>query len=229
MRATRWTRGGRLTFTLSNVTLDAAYASLHADVLEGQYVLLTITDTGHGMERDVIDQIFEPFFTHQARRRGDGPGPVHGLRLQSARARATSRCTARPAPARRLKFTCPVRWKKLAEPPAGLTGPVLGGGETILVGGRRCARAAHGGRHAARPGLRRAACGRRRLGAGPAGHGRGHRPAVYGRGHARSRQQQGAGAAGPAAAAGAGRVVYLGLYAQRPSCRVDGWTRAWSC
>eukprot|EP01133_Synstelium_polycarpum_P028837 gene28837-35125_t len=51
-------KGGRLTFTLSNVTLDAAYASLHADVLAGQYVLLTITDTGHGMERDVIDQIF---------------------------------------------------------------------------------------------------------------------------------------------------------------------------
>ena len=125
-------KGGRLTFTLSNVTLDAAYASLHADVLEGQYVLLTITDMGHGMERDVIDQIFEPFFT--TKREGEGTGlglsMAYGFIRQSA---GHIKVHSAPGAGTTFKIYLPRSLEKLAEPPAGLTGPVLGGGETILV------------------------------------------------------------------------------------------------
>ncbi len=125
-------KGGRLTFTLSNVTLDAAYASLHADVLEGQYVLLTITDTGHGMEREVIDQIFEPFFT--TKREGEGTGlglsMAYGFIRQSA---GHIKVHSAPGAGTTFKIYLPRSLEKLAEPPADLTGPVLGGGETILV------------------------------------------------------------------------------------------------
>ncbi|WP_230492135.1 MULTISPECIES: PAS domain-containing protein [unclassified Janthinobacterium] len=125
-------KGGRLTFTLSNVTLDAAYASLHADVLEGQYVLLTITDTGHGMERDVIDQIFEPFFT--TKREGEGTGlglsMAYGFIRQSA---GHIKVHSAPGAGTTFKIYLPRSLETLAEPPPGLTGPVLGGSETILV------------------------------------------------------------------------------------------------
>ncbi|OEZ72817.1 blue-light-activated protein [Janthinobacterium sp. HH103] len=125
-------KGGRLTFTLSNVTLDAAYASLHADVLEGQYVLLTITDTGHGMERDVIDQIFEPFFTTKKEGEGTGLGlsMAYGFIRQSA---GHIKVHSAPGAGTTFKIYLPRSLEKLAEPPPGLTGPVLGGGETILV------------------------------------------------------------------------------------------------
>ena len=125
-------KGGRLTFTLSNVTLDAEYASLHADVLEGQYVLLTITDTGHGMARDVIDQIFEPFFT--TKREGEGTGlglsMAYGFIRQSA---GHIKVHSAPGAGTTFKIYLPRSLEKLAEPPPGLSGPVLGGGETILV------------------------------------------------------------------------------------------------
>ncbi|WP_253192598.1 PAS domain-containing protein [Janthinobacterium sp. LM6] len=125
-------KGGRLTFTLSNVTLDADYASRHADVLEGQYVLLTITDTGHGMARDVIDQIFEPFFT--TKREGEGTGlglsMAYGFIRQSA---GHIKVHSAPGAGTTFKIYLPRSLEKLAEPPPGLTGPVLGGSETILV------------------------------------------------------------------------------------------------
>jgi len=125
-------KGGRLTFTLSNVTLDAEYASLHADVLEGQYVLLTITDTGHGMARDVIDQIFEPFFT--TKREGEGTGlglsMAYGFIRQSA---GHIKVHSAPGAGTTFKIYLPRSLEKLAEPPPGLSGPVLGGSETILV------------------------------------------------------------------------------------------------
>ncbi|MFM2089018.1 MAG: hypothetical protein RLZZ237_3887 [Pseudomonadota bacterium] len=125
-------KGGRITFALSNVTLDAAYARLQADVLPGQYVLLSITDTGHGMERDVIDQIFEPFFT--TKKEGDGTGlglsMAYGFIRQSA---GHIKVDSAPGAGTTFKIYLPRSLERLAEPPPGLAGPVLGGGETILV------------------------------------------------------------------------------------------------
>ncbi|MGK5026003.1 ATP-binding protein [Janthinobacterium sp. RB2R34] len=67
-------QGGRLTFSVSNVTLDQAATAGHADALPGQYVLLTITDTGHGMDAEVIEQIFDPLFTTKEEGEGAGMG-----------------------------------------------------------------------------------------------------------------------------------------------------------
>ena len=64
--------GGRLTIETSSITLTEEEASLIADLPPGDYVVLTVSDTGFGMTQDVQDHIFEPFFTTKGV--GDGTG-----------------------------------------------------------------------------------------------------------------------------------------------------------
>lgn len=122
--------GGRLTFTLGNVTLDAAYASLHADVQPGQYVLLTITDTGHGMAQEVIGQIFEPFFTTKQEGTGLGLSMAYGFIRQSA---GHIEVHSAPGAGTTFKIYLPRSLEQLAEPPPVPHGTVQGGSETIVV------------------------------------------------------------------------------------------------
>ncbi len=77
--------GGRLTIEAANVRLDDAYASRHHDVEAGQYVAVSVTDTGSGMAPDVIAHVFEPFFTTKPTGQGTGLGlsMVYGFTKQS--------------------------------------------------------------------------------------------------------------------------------------------------
>jgi PAS domain S-box-containing protein len=66
--------GGKLSIATKNITLDDNYASKHAGVHPGDYVIFTVSDTGSGMTEEVKVHLFEAFFTTKPKGKGTGLG-----------------------------------------------------------------------------------------------------------------------------------------------------------
>lgn len=125
--------GGTLTISTANTTLKQEDADRPAELDPGQYVMLSVSDTGSGMSDDVLSHAFEPFFTTQDVGQGSGLGlsMVHGFIKQSAgqiqivssKGAGTTVTIWLPRTARPLTRT----------PVAKPSPPPMGAGEMILV------------------------------------------------------------------------------------------------
>jgi PAS domain S-box-containing protein len=126
--------GGRLTIETANTHIDANYSASHAEVVPGQYVSISVSDTGAGMDPATIAQAFEPFFTTKPVGKGTGLGlsQVYGFVKQSG---GHVKIYSEPGQGTTVKIYLP-RWTgEFEQREAAAAGPVPEGGaeETILV------------------------------------------------------------------------------------------------
>ena len=71
--------GGRLSIDVSRMAVDPGFVLKHPGARSGDYVVISVQDTGVGISRDVLDNIFEPFFTTKASGTGLGLSVVYGI------------------------------------------------------------------------------------------------------------------------------------------------------
>jgi PAS domain S-box-containing protein len=77
--------GGKIRITTASVTLDESYRPENTFIKHGPYVMISVSDSGHGMDRETQARIFEPFFTTKEKGKGTGLGlsTVYGIIKQS--------------------------------------------------------------------------------------------------------------------------------------------------
>lgn len=123
---------GKLTIEVGNAFLDDDYARLHSDVSAGQYVMIAVTDTGSGISPELIDQVFEPFFSTKPEGQGTGLGlsMVYGFAKQS---HGHVKIYSEVAQGTSVKMYLPRSTQREDAPVVRDDAPLVGGRETILV------------------------------------------------------------------------------------------------
>ncbi len=176
--------GGTLTLQTEKIVVDESHRRGPTFIRPGHYVMLSVSDTGMGMDKETQSRIFEPFFTTKEKGKGTGLGlsTVYGIVKQSGGYVMVQSEAGRGST---FQIYLP-RVEGVAEKhaaPVALT--ALGGTETVLAGGRRRVSPSTGSRNARRQGLPGDGSGKWRI-----GHGRRRparwqdRPGHYRRGHA---------------------------------------------
>jgi PAS domain S-box-containing protein len=124
--------GGRLTIETANVQLDEAYTSLHGDVKPGDYVAVSVSDTGVGMSPDVLAKAVDPFFTTKPPGEGTGLGlsGIYGFAKQS---RGHLRIDSKLGAGTTVKLYLPRVRQHAVDLGVVRKTPPRGQGETILV------------------------------------------------------------------------------------------------
>jgi len=122
--------GGRLVIETTTAAIDDDYVRVHGGAAPGRYLCIAVSDTGHGMSKDVQAHIFEPFFTTKEPGKGTGLGlsTVYGIVKQSE---GFIYLYSEPGRGTTFKIYLPVvggEVEKPAEPP-----PARPGSETVLL------------------------------------------------------------------------------------------------
>jgi len=110
--------GGRLSIRTANVVLDKSYSRRRREVVPGPYVMIAVTDTGHGMDAEVMSHLFEPFFTTKEKGKGTGLGlpTAYGIIKQSG-----GHFDVESVPGKGSTFK--IYLPRTEEPPASLASP----------------------------------------------------------------------------------------------------------
>ncbi|TAN41000.1 MAG: PAS domain S-box protein [Nitrospirae bacterium] len=124
--------GGRLILSTEDSRIDENYARGYEDVKPGDYVLLSVTDTGTGMSKDVQEHIFEPFFTTKEQGKGTGLGlaTVYGIVKQH---NGYIWVYSEPGKGTTFKVFLPAVTGTRSSTHAEVEGPLERGSETIMV------------------------------------------------------------------------------------------------
>jgi len=126
--------GGRLVIETETISLDEEYCRSHLGAVPGEYVLLAVSDTGSGMNKETVDHIFEPFYTTKETDKGTGLGlsMVYGIVKSHG---GYIMCYSEPGEGTTFKIYFPaieaVSMERGAEKEG--EGEIQGGSETILL------------------------------------------------------------------------------------------------
>jgi len=128
--------GGKLVIDTQNISLDQEFCKRYAEVKPGDYVVLSMADTGHGMEKETLEHIFDPFYTTKEVGKGTGLGLaiVYGIVKNHE---GYVMCYSRPGSGTSFRIYLPsleaaTEHEELMESQESKS-PAMGGDETILL------------------------------------------------------------------------------------------------
>jgi two-component system, cell cycle sensor histidine kinase and response regulator CckA len=124
--------GGRLSLETRNVVLDEEYCKSHLETMPGRYVVLSISDTGTGMDAETKRHIFDPFFTTKETGKGTGLGLSIAFGIIKSHG-GNILCYSEPEQGTTFKIYLPVSRSELGGRDGSELRTLIGGTETILV------------------------------------------------------------------------------------------------
>jgi nitrogen-specific signal transduction histidine kinase/CheY-like chemotaxis protein len=125
--------GGQLIIQTKDVSLDQNYCRLNPEAKPGPHVCLSIADTGHGMDQETIERIFEPFYTTKETGKGTGLGlaMAYGI-IKNHEGHIT--CNSNPDEGTQFNIYLPAIKVDVEDESAQIEEPItIGRGETLLV------------------------------------------------------------------------------------------------